>query len=158
MTEYSAALSSAQSYAAEGKLDVWIHLYLNREGRNPAFSDGLKLTERYYFSPVWFPLWFIRRCAGPEPGMKYRIDKDWWISHVSDLEKSIQNDTDMPPLLVSYVNGKFVLNDGNHRYQAYQNLGAENVPVIVWITEEADYESFLAGYGDYVKDCVIIRK
>ncbi len=90
--------------------------------------------------------------------MKYIIDKDWWIRHVSDLEKSIQSDTDMPPLLVSYVNGDFELNDGNHRYQAYRNLGTENVPVIFWITEKADYESFLAGYGEYVKDCVIIHK
>ena len=76
MLKYSATLSSAKAYADAGKLDAWIHLYLNEEGRNIPFSDGLKLFDRYYFSPAEFPVSLFKRCAGPEPEMKYRIDKD----------------------------------------------------------------------------------
>lgn len=158
MLKYSATLSSAQSYAKAEKLDSWIHLYLNQEGRNIPFSDGLKLFDRYYFSPVMMPLKLFQRCTGPEENMKYQVDKDWFLHHVSELEKAIQENPDMPPLIVHYVDGEFELNDGNHRHKAYENLGVENVWVIVWITEEAEYDDFMEKYGDYVRDCVVVRR
>ena len=158
MLKYSATLSSAKAYAEAGKLDAWIHLYLNEDGRNIPFSDGLKLFDRYYFSPALFPLCFFHRCAGPEPEMKYQIDKDWFKIHVADLERAIREDPDMPPFIVHYVDGGFELNDGNHRHKACENLGVENVWAIVWITEEAEYKDFLQKYGDYVKGCTVIRK
>ena len=158
MLKYSATLSAAKAYAEAGKMDAWIHLYLNEDGRNIPFSDGLKLFDRYYFSPALFPIRLFHRCAGPEPEMKYKIDKDWWAIRVADLEKSIQNDPDMPPLIVHYVAGEFELNDGNHRHQAYENLGIENAWVILWITEEAEKDDFLLKYGEYVKDCTVIRR
>ena len=158
MLKYSASLSSAKAYAEAEKLDVWIHLYLNEDGRNIPFSDGLKLFDRYYFSPALMPLRFFSRCAGPEPEMKYQIDRDWFQIHVAELEKAIREDPDMPPLIVHYVDGGFELNDGNHRRQAYENLGVENAWVIVWITEESEYREFLDKFGEYVKDCAVIRR
>ena len=125
MLKYSATLSSAKAYAEAGKLDAWIHLYLNEEGRNIPFSDGLKLFDRYYFSPAQFPIRLFTRCTGPEPEMKYRVDKDWWEYRIAELEKSIKADDDMPPLIVHFVDGGFELNDGNHRHKAYENLGIE---------------------------------
>ena len=158
MLKYNATLSSAQAYADAEKLDAWIHLYLNEDGRNIPFSDGLKLTDRYYFSPALMPLKLFHRCAGPEPDMKYRIDPDWFRQKVAGLEKAIREDADMPPLIVHYVQGEFELNDGNHRHKAYENLGVENVFVIVWITEEEEYRDFLDRYGDFVKGCRVIRR
>lgn len=158
MLKYSATLSSAKAYADAGKLDTWIHLYLNEEGRNIPFSDGLKLFDRYYFSPALFPTCLFKRCTGPEPDMKYQIDPDWWQQRVASLENIIQTEPDLPPLMVHYVDGAFELNDGNHRHKAYENLGIENVWVIIWITEEAELDDFTAKYGAYVKDCRIIRR
>ena len=158
MLKYSATLSSAKAYGEAGKMDVWIHLYLNEEGRNIPFSDGLKLFARYYFSPALFPVSLFKRCAGPEPEMKYRIDKDWWEQRVAGLEKSIQDDPDMPPLMVHYVDGEFELNDGNHRHKAYENLGIENAWVIIWITEKEELDDFMEKYGGYVKDSKVIRR
>ena len=158
MLKYSATLSSAKAYAEAGKLDAWIHLYLNEEGRNIPFSDGLKLFDRHYISPALFPVRLFTRCTGPEPEMKYRIDPDWWAQRVAGLEKSIREDPDMPPLIVHYVDGSFELNDGNHRHKAYENLGIEKVWVIIWITEDSELDDFLAKYGEYVKDCKIIRR
>ena len=158
MLKYSATLSSAKAYGKAGKMDAWIHLYLNEEGRNIPFSDGLKLFARYYFSPALFPVSLFKRCAGPEPEMKYRIDKDWWEQRVAGLEKSIQDDPDMPPLMVHYVDGEFELNDGNHRHKAYENLGIENAWVIIWITEKEELDDFMEKYGGYVKDSKVIRR
>ena len=50
------------------------------------------------------------------------------------------------------------MNDGNHRLQAYKNLGIEEVNVIIWITEEIEYQEFMERYGQYVGDAKIIRK
>ena len=158
MLKYSATLSSAKAYGEAGKMDAWIHLYLNEEGRNIPFSDGLKLFARYYFSPALFPVSLFKRCAGPEPEMKYRIDKDWWEQRVAGLEKSIQDDPNMPPLMVHYVDGEFELNDGNHRHKAYENLGIENAWVIIWITEKEELDDFMEKYGGYVKDSKVIRR
>ena len=158
MLKYSATLSSAKAYAEAGKLDAWIHLYLNEEGRNIPFSDGLKLFDRYYFSPALFPVRLFRRCAGPEPEMKYRIDPDWWEHKVKELEKAVQADPDMPPLIVHYVDGEFELNDGNHRHKAYENLGIEKAWVIIWITEKSERDDFMEKYGEYVQNCRVIRR
>ena len=158
MLRYSATLSSCRAYAEAGKLDAWIHLYLNAEGRNVPFSDGIKLTDRYFVGPAVFPLRLFRRCAGPEPEMKYRIDGAWFARKTAELEKAIREGADMPPLIVHYVEGAFELNDGNHRHKAYENLGVENVWAVVWITEEAEYRDFLSKYGAYVKDCTVIRR
>ena len=158
MLKYSATLSSAKAYAEADKLDAWIHLYLNEEGHNIPFSDGLKLFDRYYISPALFPVSLFTRCTGPEPEMKYRIDRDWWEYRVAEMEKSVQADDDLPPLIVHYVDGEFELNDGNHRHQACENLGIENVWAIVWITEDAELDDFMSKYGGYVKECRIIRR
>ncbi len=158
MLKYSATLSSAKAYAEAGKLDAWIHLYLNEEGRNIPFSEGLKLFDRYYISPAQFPVSLFHRCAGPEEEMKYRIDKDWWEHKVRELEKVIPENDDMPPFMVHYADGEFELNDGNHRHKAYENLGIDKAWVIIWITEDSELDDFLAKYGEYVKDCRIIRR
>ena len=128
MTEYNKTLSSAMSYAEENKIDEWIHTYLHDPQKsNVPLSDGLKLFERYYIGPIKMPLDLFERNTGPEEGMKYRIDKDWWPIHVAALED-------------------------------YTNLGVKEVNVIVWITEEAEYQDFLKLYGKYVQGAPVIRR
>ena len=158
MLKYSATLASAQAYAEAGKLDVWIHLYLNEEGRNSPFSDGLKLFDRYYISPAQFPVSLFKRCAGPEPEMKYRIDPGWWEHKIAGLTEAVRSGEEMPPMIVHYVDGEFELNDGNHRHKVYEDLGIETAWVIIWITEEEELTDFMGKYGEYVKDCTIIRR
>ena len=90
--------------------------------------------------------------------MKYRIDRDWWAIQVAKLEEAVKADPDIPPMIVHYTDGEFEMNDGNHRLQAYRNLGTESAWVIIWITEPAELEEFTARYGEYVKDCKVIRR
>ncbi len=158
MLEYFATLSSARAYAHAGKLDAWIHLYLNSNGRNIPFSDGLKLFERSYIGPMEMPIDLFDRCTGPEDNMKFRIDAKWFALHVKELEKAIQENPDMPPLISHYVEHGFEMNDGNHRLQAYKNLGFESINVIIWITEIEEYDEFIERFGEYAKDAPVIRK
>ncbi len=155
--QYSCSLTSAKNYAKQGKLEEWIHLYLQSDGHNKDFSDGLKLFDRYFIGPINMPLSFFKRCCGPEENMKWRIESKWFEHHVSELEEVIKQEKDMPPLIVHYFidednkDGAFELNDGNHRLEAYSRLEIKDYAVIVWITEENEYNSFLSKYAEYIK-------
>ena len=158
LLKYSATVESAIEYGKQKKMDAWVHLFLNEEGRNIPFSDGLKLCDRFFFSPAEFPTNFFKRCSGPEDNMKYCVDKGWWEHKISELTKVIRSGVEMPPIIVHYVDGEFELNDGNHRLQVYRDLGIEKVWTVIWITEEQELKDFMCKYGDYVKDCTVIQR
>ena len=83
----------------------------------------------------------FERNTGPEEGMKYKIDKDWWPIHVAALEDSIKKDPDMPPLIAHYVEHGFEMNDGNTRLQAYKNLGVQEVNIIFGLPSKKNTRS-----------------
>lgn len=150
LLDYKCSLSSAREFAAAGKLEEWVHAYLLSDGHNKAFSDGLKLFDRRFLGPIRMPLSLFRRCCGPEEEMTYRVDGGWFEHHVVELMEVISAKADMPPLIVHYVEGDFELNDGNHRFEAYRRLGISDYYVIVWITEQQEYEEFVEKYGAYL--------
>jgi hypothetical protein len=82
------------------------------------------------------------RCCGPEENMRWRVDKEGFEKRVSNLMKVIKSEYDMPPIIVNFVENKFVVNDGNHRLEAYTRLGINEISVIIWITDKQDYEHF----------------
>lgn len=149
--DYQCNLTSAKQYAEAGRLEEWVHAYLLSDGHNKPFSDGLKLFDRRFLGPIEMPLTLFTRCCGPEPEMKYRVDAGWFEKHVTELAEVIRREPDMPPLIVHYVDGGFELNDGNHRHEAYTRLGIAAAPVIVWITEQAEYDEFVARFGEYLR-------
>ena len=154
--EYQCTLNSAQEFAKKGKLEEWIHKYLLSDGHNTDFSNGLKLYKRIYLGPVKMPLSLFSRCCGPEENMKWRINKEWFEMHVAKLKEVISSNSDLPPLIVhfyadeNHVDGAFELNDGNHRHEAYSRLGIKEYPVVVWITEQEEYDLFQTKYGHYL--------
>jgi hypothetical protein len=142
---------SAIEYSKLGKLDEWVHSFLRGEGNNIPFSTGLKLENRYFIGPVRMPLDIFQRCCGPEDNMKHQIDRNGFEYRVDAMGTRLQNGWDMPPLIINYANGRFELNDGNHRYEALIRSGVKEYHVIVWITGQNDYEQFISGYGDYIQ-------
>ena len=74
------------------------------------------------------------------------------------LEDSIKKDPNMPPLIAHYVEHGFEMNDGNTRLQAYKNLGVQEVNIIIWITEQEEYEEFMSRYGNYAEVAPVIRR
>ena len=149
--EYKNTLSSAVGYARNGKLEDWVHAYLQSDGHNQAFSDGLRLFDRYYLGPVKMPISLFHRCCGTEENMKYVVNEERFESKVNTLMNVIKENSDLPPMIVHYVEGDFELNDGNHRFEAYSRLGIQEAHVIVWITEEAEYDAFWEKYSEYLE-------
>lgn len=151
--EYRNSTESAMEFASAGRLEEWVHAYLITDGRNKPFSDGLKLTKRHYLGPVNLPLNLFTRCCGPEDGMKWKVDPAGFEAKVAGIMAAMENGTDLPPMIIHYSaeNGipSFELTDGNHRYEAAVRLGLDVFPVIIWITEDAEYDRFLRDYGKY---------
>lgn len=144
--EYSATLSSAREFAAQGKIEEWVHAYLCGEGHNKPFSDGLKLFPRYYTAPIALALSKLSRCCGPEDNMPYRVHPEVFERKVRGIMDAAEEGADLPPLIVNYENGKFTLNDGNHRYEAYSRLGRRECEVIIWTSSREDMVRFEEKY------------
>ena len=56
--------------------------------------------------------------------MRFRVKAQGFEAHVAQLMAAIAAGEDMPPLIANYVAGGYVLNDGNHRFEAYRRLRA----------------------------------
>ena len=153
LMEYKCTLSSVQAFADAGKLEDWIHIYLLSDGHNKPFSDGLKIYDRYFLGPMTLPLSLFKRCTGPEPDMKYQTPRDSFEAHVSNLRKVLETKEDMPPLISNYVDGRFELNDGNHRFEALTRMGVTEYKFIIWITDAHDHEDFLQKFGHLLDTC-----
>ena len=150
MTSYGRTLTTARVFAAEGRLEEWIHAYLCTDGHNEPFSDGLKLDKRFYIGPLNMLLSLFTRCCGPEETMQWQVHPEEFEKHVSSLEAAVQAHADLPPLIVQFTESGFTLNDGNHRLEAFRRTGVDTYAVIIWGTAEADKERFLREYRQYL--------
>lgn len=155
--EYHGTGTNARLCAQNGKLEDWVHAYLLSDGDNKSFSDGLRLFERFYLGPIEMPIDLFERISGPEENMRWRVDSDGFEQHVGRLQAAIKNNADLPPMIVHYyipegkTKGEFELNDGNHRWEACKRLGVKTADVIIWITEQHEYDQFMERYGKYTQ-------
>ncbi len=147
---YENTLTSAMDYARAGKIEEWVHTYLQSDGRNKELSDGLKLFDRYFLGPLKMPLSLFERCCGPEADMKWVVAAEGFWRRVKALQDAISENSDIPPLIVHYVEGRFELDDGNHRLEAYSRAGVEECYAVVWMTEKEEYAEFTEKYSEYI--------
>ena len=147
MERTAASLASAMEAARAGSLEQWVHSFLRGEGDNPAFSDGLRLEPRRYWGPLTLPFNLFRRCCGPEPDNAFVVDAVAFNRHVETLRARRLAGWDMPPLILQYRDGEFVLNDGNHRFEALRRSGADRYWAVVWTTGDADAQDFSSRYA-----------
>ncbi len=77
----------------------------------------------------------FERCCGPEAGIKHQIPFLGFNARVEAIMGRYQGGLwDMPPLIINYSEGKYELNDGNHRFEALRRLGIGEFWVIIWET------------------------
>ncbi|QVK19454.1 ParB N-terminal domain-containing protein [Mycoplasmatota bacterium] len=142
-----ATLKKALEYKNNNHIEDWIHSFLHDEGNNIPFSEGLRLSKRYYIGPIKMPLSLFKRCCGPEENLKYVIDQTDFERNVKAIQERYKKGWDMPPLIINYVNKSFELTDGNHRYEALRRENIKDYYIIIWITEKEDYEHFINYYN-----------
>jgi len=63
------------------------------------------------------------------------------------LENSVEEGWRPPPLLVSHREGRYYLEDGNHRYETLRRSGATHAWTILLFADEAERDQFLTGHS-----------
>ena len=131
-------VEEAIAFSKEGKIEEWVHLFLNSVGDNPPFSEGLKLMKRYWLGPILMDLDKLNRCCGPEEDIKYVEPVENWERHVTKMQEAIKNGWDMPPLIINHYDGYLEVSDGNHRHEALKREGIKKFWVILWDSDDSD--------------------
>ncbi|ERJ12671.1 ParB N-terminal domain-containing protein [Haloplasma contractile] len=136
MRKLTFTVEEAESFSNEGRLEEWIHLFLNSAGNNSGLSEGLKLEKRYFIGPVLLCLDQLYRCCGPEPEMEYYNSLESWEVHINKFRRLIRNGWDMPPLICHNTDEGLSIRDGNHRHEALKREGIKQCWVIIWDEDE----------------------
>jgi hypothetical protein len=138
-------LRSAQRAAAAGETARWVGDFLASRGSdNAVLAAALAQRRHWWLGPVELPVADLVRLAGPEDDALVPIDEAEWESDVEAMEESVESGWEPPPLLAEYQNGRVLLQDGNHRYEALTREGATSAWVLVYFDDPSDRDQFLA--------------
>lgn len=132
-------VDEAIEFSKKGKIEEWVHLFLNSVGNNVNLSMGLKYKKIYWLGPILMDLDKLNRCCGPEEHMEYFSPSKRWEKRITDMQKLIRKGWDMPPLIVNHHNNGYLeINDGNHRCEALRREGIKKFWVILWDSHNPD--------------------
>jgi hypothetical protein len=139
------SLASAQHAADVGRLDEWVVDFLASPGSsNSELAAAFALSGATYVGPIRFPLDRLTPMAGPVGDeVVVPVPEEAWESEVEAMEHSIERGWNTPPLLVSHHDGKYCLEDGNHRYETLRRMGATHVWVVLLFVGEVERDEFL---------------
>jgi len=139
------SLVSAQRAADEGKLAEWVVGFLASPGSNNAeLAAALAFSGATYLGPIQLELDRITPMAGPDEGrVAVPVPKEDWESDVEAMEHSMEEGWQPPPLLVSHREGKYYLEDGNHRCEMLRRSGATYAWTILLLNHEVEQDQYL---------------
>jgi hypothetical protein len=137
------SLSSARAAAARNETALWVGDFLASDGSdNEILAAALAQREQWWVGPVRVPLSQLERLAGPEDDVLVPIDEREWEGDVGDMEESIEEGWEPPPLLAEYQDGRLLLQDGNHRYEALDREGVAEAWVLIYFDDPAARDAF----------------
>jgi hypothetical protein len=125
------SVDAARAADRNGVLDTWVEEFLASDGSDNA-ELGRELSDDFvWFGPVEVPFDRLRRLAGPpdEPTLE-RLDGDD-LDRVEDMADSIDDGWVSPPLVATWRDDHFRLEDGNHRVEALRRAGHDRYWCVV---------------------------
>jgi hypothetical protein len=141
--EYS--VEAARAAAEQDELNAWVADFLASPGSDNA-PLGHTLTEppRCWLGPVELPVDQLHRLAGPSGDpVLVPFDEDDWRDDVDDMADRIEDDGwEPPPVIVTYQEGRLVLEDGNHRVEGARRAGNDQVWALVAFDDPAERDRF----------------
>ena len=138
-------LASARAAAARDETALWVGDFLASAGSdNATLAAALAQHRHWWVGPIRVPLDDLVRLAGPEREALVPIPRKRWEDDVGEMEESLDDGWEPPPLLAEYRDGELLLQDGNHRFEALERSDARTAWVLVFFEEAAEREAFLA--------------
>jgi hypothetical protein len=142
------SLASAFAASKDDRLAIWVGEFLASRGSdNAALAAGLAQREHWWLGPLRVPVDDLIRLAGPEDEALVPVEPEEWEGDVESMEESIERGWEPPPLLAQFQDGRLLLQDGNHRYEALLRSGEREAWVLVWFDDHADWERYGADFG-----------
>jgi FMN phosphatase YigB (HAD superfamily) len=136
-------LASARRAAARGETALWVGNFLATPGSdNAVLAAALARQEHWWAGPLSIPVEDLERLAGPETDALCKVDDEEWGVDIHAMEASIEAGWDPPPLLAEFQDGRLLLQDGNHRYEALVREGAASAWVLVYFGDRSDRDHF----------------
>ncbi len=136
-------LRSAQRAAQRDEIALWVGDLLASPGSdNGILAAALAQKKHWWVGPVELPLEELVRLAGPEDDALVPIDDDVWEDDISTMEESVEEGWEPPPLLAEHQDGRLLLQDGNHRYEALSRSGTPSAWVLIYFDDEASYREY----------------
>lgn len=127
------SLASARAAAERDELPRWVGEFLASRGSdNAILAAALAQDPHWWAGPLRVCLDDLERLAGPEDAVLVPVEPEEWEEDVETMEESIEEGWEPPPLLVEHQDGRLLLQDGNHRYEALRRAGEDEAWVIVW--------------------------
>jgi hypothetical protein len=140
-------LAGASAAADKGDEEIarWVGDFLASRGSdNAVLAAALSQDPHWWFGPVELPIADLERLAGPEPDVLCDIDPEEWDDDVDAMQASIDEGWEPPPLLAEWQDGRLLLQDGNHRYEALAREGASHAWTLVYFPSLDARDSFAA--------------
>jgi hypothetical protein len=136
-------LASARRAAERDETALWVGDFLASRGSdNAVLAAALAQREHWWVGPISLPLDSLTRLAGPEGDVLVPVPDDEWEEDVSDMEESVEQGWEPPPLLAEFQNGQLLLQDGNHRYEALERSGAPSAWVLIYFDDPDERDAF----------------
>jgi hypothetical protein len=141
------SLGSAFDAADEDRLAPWVGDFLASRGSdNEILAAALSTRRHWWLGPVKLPVGELVRLAGPEDDALVPIEEGEWEEDVDAMEESLDEGWEPPPVLVEYQDGKLLLQDGNHRYEALVRAGENDIWALVMFDDPATRDVFRASH------------
>jgi hypothetical protein len=138
--------SLASAFAAAGDdetLARWVGDFLASHGSdNEVLAAALAQDRHWWLGPVLVPVDDLIRLAGPEDQVQCPIEPGQWEGDVDAMEESLDEGWEPPPLLAEHRDGRLLLQDGNHRYEALVRAGETHAWTLIWFDDARARDEF----------------
>ena len=143
------SVTAAREAARADELGDWVDRFLASPGSdNAALADKLAERPRYWYGPVELSLDQLHRLAGPpDAPVLCAVDEEYWGDNVDDMREKIEDGWEPPPVVVTYRDGQFVLEDGNHRVESLRQSGDRRCWAVVNFESAEERDRFARTRG-----------
>jgi hypothetical protein len=137
------SLASACAAADEDAVDGWVGEFLASRGSdNAMLAAALAQDRHWWLGPLRVPVDELERLAGPEDEARCPIEPEEWEADVGAMDESLDDGWQPPPLLAEHRDGRLLLQDGNHRYEALVRAGETHAWTLIWFDDPAARDRF----------------
>lgn len=136
--EYAPTLLSAVTYSNAGMMEEWIYSFLLFTCNDLELYDELTEELYTYFGIVKLPLRLIQA-------------ESFTSADVNKLIETYgRNVSDMPPLVIKFVENKFYVTEQTEMFIALKKRKVNAYPAFILIRGNADYKTFIKNYGKHL--------